>query len=80
MAVLNITLEGACPSQGHIAVGVTVDAGPKRLFNLTVAEIQEPLREDDKEQVLAGILKLYALGKTKQQIRAGLQAGLEVVI
>ena len=80
MAVLTITLQGACGGGGHLALGVALDAGPVRIVRLTAAEVRNALDDEGKDQLIAGLLRLYSVGKTKSQVRTGLQAGLAVTI
>lgn len=80
MTTLNITLNSICSGGGHMTLAVSVDGGAIKLINMDTESVILPVSADDVEIVLAGILKLYAKGKTKAQIRTGLTAGLVVTI
>ena len=80
MATLAITLQGVCGGGGHLDIGVSVNAGSTRTIHVTADEIRSALDDEGREQMVASILKLYSIGKTKAQTRAGLLAGLTVVI
>ena len=80
MQTLTITLQGACAGGGHLDLGVSLNAGQVRTIHLTADEIKHALDDGGRDQLVAGLLRLYAVGKTRAQIRDGLQAGLEVAI
>ena len=61
-------------------LAVSVDGGAVRLVDMDTDRVAQPISEEDTETVLAAILKLYAKGKTRVQIRNGLQTGLVVTI
>lgn len=80
MTTLNISLNSICSGGGHMRLAVSVDGGATKMVNMDTANVVLPISADDVEVVLAGILKLYAKGKTKPQIRAGLDAGLVITL
>lgn len=77
---MNLTLRitEVCAGGEHVTVTVTGDAS--MTARLSVAEIREPLSAEDKETFVRVLLRAYAQGKTKAQVKAGLQAGVVVTL
>jgi len=80
MATLTITLESACGGGGHLDIGVRLDGGAKRIIALTRDDIETALDQEGRDAAVAALLKLYAVGKTRAQVRNALIAGVEVAI
>lgn len=80
MTTLSITLTSACSGGGHLELAVRVNAGPVRTIRTTADQVMAALDEDGRDDLVAGILRIYGLGKTRAQVRAGLTTGIEVVI
>ncbi|OHD22670.1 MAG: hypothetical protein A2Y38_22945 [Spirochaetes bacterium GWB1_59_5] len=80
MATLVINLERACGGGEHLDIGITVDGGPKRIVEVSRSEMTAPLTDTTMVEVIRGIVRAYAKGKTQAQVRTALQAGITVVI
>ena len=61
-------------------LAVSIDGGVAKIIDTDTENVIKPISVEDTETVLAGILKLYSKGKTKAQIRSGLELGLVVTI
>ena len=75
-------VDGRCDIGGgaHLRIGVTLDGGPKRIVETNRDEMTAPITEATLKEVIHGVIRAYAKGKTVAQVRSALQAGLTVVI
>lgn len=80
MTTLNISLNHICSGGGHMRLAVSVDGGAVSLVDMDTDRVSSPFTAEDVETVLAVILKLYAKGKTRAQIKNGLQTGLVITL
>jgi len=78
MATITITLAGICAAQNHARL--TVAAGSKeRSVDISIDElVAGQLSLDDIESFAHVVLAVWKQGKTKAQMKSGLQAGIEV--
>lgn len=79
MTTLTLTAQHVCGSNNHIRLSVS-DGQASRTIVVSADEIAEPLDEDRIRDAVGTILKLYARGRTRAQVRSALVAGLEVVL
>ena len=79
MANVVLTMTGLCAGGDHATIGVTVAGQDAGSYNYTVADIRTALTADERETIIRGLLKIYAIGRTLNQMKTGLQSGATVV-
>lgn len=80
MATVVITLESVCAGGGHANISVSVNGVNKGTFPVLADDVLSPLPDADVPTVLAALVKLRMIGRTKAQVRSDLQAGLTVTV
>lgn len=80
MATVTITLDSVCSGQGHVHLDTQVNAGAVTEYMFHIDELLTGFTEEERRDVLRGILKLHAIGKTRAQMRTALQNGLTVTV
>jgi hypothetical protein len=78
MATVVLTLESVCAGGGHANISVTVNGVARGTFAVLADDVLSPLADEDVPIVLAALLKLGMIGRTKAQMRGVLQAGYQV--
>ena len=80
MATVRLTLESVCAGGGHAQIRAAVNGIDKGVFPVLADDILAPLPDEDVSIVLAALIKLRMIGRTKVQVRNELQAGLTVTV
>jgi hypothetical protein len=80
MTTATITLRSICAGGNHLTFGVTVDGQQEMRRVIDLAHAQEPLTEDDAQAFLKIVAKMAMRGRTINQARTLLQAGVTVVV
>jgi len=80
VANVNISLVHACAGGSHIRINGNVNGGANNTLDSTVADLKAPLTDREIDIFMRVLVKLYTIGKTNNQIKAGLQAGFTVTI
>lgn len=78
MATIQYTLANICPSGGHASFDISINAGPLRRLAFTTDQIRAPLADltsEEREFLIATVLRIHMAGKTRAQIQTELQAG-----
>lgn len=76
--VISLTLENVCANGGHATIGISVDGGTKKLVTYDVDDIRGPI--EDRDQLIAHIVRLSTTGLTRAQARTKLQAGITITL
>ena len=80
MATVLLTIESVCAGGGHANINVKVNGNDKGTFGLYADDVLAPLPDAEVQSVLAALIKLRMIGRTKAQVRSDLQAGLTVTV
>jgi len=80
MATVLLTLESVCAGGGHAQINVKVNGNDKGTFAVWADDVLSQLPDEDIPLVLAALIKLRTIGRTKAQVRNDLQAGLTVTV
>lgn len=80
MATIVLTLASVCAGGGHANISVTVNGVNKGSFAVATDDVLSPLPDADVPIVLAALVKLRMIGRTKAQVRNDLLAGLTVTV
>lgn len=81
MTTATITLRSICAGGNHLTVGVVaVDGGQELRRVLDLEHIQESLTEDEAQAFLKIVGKMAMRGRTINQARTLLQAGVTLVV
>lgn len=80
MTTLNVQLTHICSGGGHLTFTALVDGGESRIVNTDVETITGQITEQDMETFIKVMVKLYKKGRTVNQVKTGLQAGLGVTL
>lgn len=77
---VTISLVNACAGGGHLTVNASVAGGAARQYAYTADELLDDLPEAVIRDTVLGLMRLHFKGRTKQQIRTELTAGVTLVI
>lgn len=80
MATVLLTLESVCAGGGHAQINVKVNGNDKGAFPVFADDVLTQLPDEDVPIILAALIKLRMIGRTKAQVRNDLQAGLTVTV
>lgn len=80
MASLTLTIDAVCAGGDHLTLGLVLDGQAKRVARCVRSELTAPLTEEEIEAAMKVLIRLHARGKTANQVRNNLQAGLVVTI
>jgi hypothetical protein len=78
MTTLTLTASKLCKAGNHFQLTVTGDVS--YVLHTSADEVMAPVTEEDKEAFLRVFLRLYARGKTRNQVKQALVAGLEFTL
>jgi hypothetical protein len=78
VTTLTLTASAPCSGGEHFRLNVTGDF--TRQFNLSVSDVIGPITDDQVQDAMLVLLRLYAKGKTRTQVRTGLAAGVVVTL
>lgn len=78
MTTLTVTLSSICAGGGHLTF--TISGARTATVPLTVADITEPITEEDVVSFCKVIARMAKAGRTVAQARSLLQAGVTVTI
>ena len=78
MSAVTITLTAICSGGGHLNFNATGDATDTLTTDLDA--IAQPLTQDEKDAFVKIIAKLAKLGRTLNQAKTLLQAGVTVTV
>lgn len=76
--VVVLTLESVCSGGGHATIGIAVDGGAKKLTTFDIDDIRGPV--EDRDTLIANIIRLSVTGLTRAQARTKLQTGVTVTL
>lgn len=76
MATLTFRVTGVCSGGNHYVLSITGDV--TRILHIERSDVQDA--EIDLDTLAMQILKIWSRGKTANQIRTALQAGVTVTI
>ena len=80
MAVIHIKATGTCAGGNHVSIQADLDSGMPQNVMFAVEQMTEPLTVADVEETVLPLIRLHARGKTTQQLRNDLLAGITVTI
>lgn len=80
MATVLLELESICAGGDHAIVSAKVGNQPKKDYPVSVDQVFAPWTAEDERCAAFYLVKLYAIGKTKVQVRNGLDAVVTVTI
>jgi|GEM_PF-4335073 len=80
MTTALVTLRSICAGGNHLTFGVAVDGGQELRRVLDLEHIQEPLTEEEAQAFLKIVAKMALRGRTLNQARTLLQAGVTLVV
>ena len=78
MTAIVTTLTGVCSGGGHLTFSVTGDASLTQTLDLT--NLTDPISDQEKEAFLKVICKMAKAGRTVNQAKTLLQAGVTVTV
>lgn len=77
---LTFSYAGVCAGGNHLRLGVSVQGGAVRPFEMEIGAAAEPLTVDDLNAIKEILVRAHVRGLTLAQKRAEIQAGFTVVI
>jgi len=84
MTTIVVTLAGTCADHGgsgsHLDFTISVDGVSTALNGVDISELTQPVTEDDKLTFLRLVVRAVKAGKTLNQARTALQAGVTVTL
>jgi hypothetical protein len=80
MTTALVTLRSICAGGNHLTFGVAVDGEQEMRRVLDLAHVQEPLTEEEAQAFLKTVAKMAMRGRTLNQARTLLQAGVTLVV
>lgn len=80
MSIVTTTLQGVCSGGNHLTFRIALDGGGQWSRVLDLSRIQEPVSEEDMETFLKIVAKLALRGRTVNQARTLLLAGVTLTV
>ena len=78
MTTLTLTLAGQCGGGSHLTFVVSGDRAAQRVMDRS--DVQKPLEVEDLEALIRIIVKMASNGRTAQQARTLLEAGVTITV
>lgn len=78
MAAIEIKALSVCSGGDHVRLQVSVNGNPKATADVEVSQILNNFSPEEAELVALVLARMVAIGKTKAQTKAALQAGVMV--
>jgi len=79
MPTLNLKALGVCAGGGHIQMRFSLGAQTREV-TLERDEILSAIDDEELQAVAELLIRIYARGKSVQEVRTGLLAGVDVVV
>jgi len=80
MATITILLDRACSGGEHVVLDVNVDGLQLNDVPVNSTELMTPLTVDDAPTMATALLRVHFKGKTRQQARTELLAGITLTV